>query len=96
MSARPIWKHPADVMFRTLDFSKIFPSAVTIAGTPTYSVSPSGALTAVQEGAPAGATTTVKLQAGADGADYVVTCAAVGSNGETYNRAVMVKVRTGL
>lgn len=95
MATRPIWKHPADVLYRALDFSKVLPVGATVQGTPTYSVSPSGGLTAVHQ-TTTGLQVVAKLEAGVAGTDYVVTWTVVGSNGETYNRAVTVRVRSGL
>ena len=94
MSARPIWKHPSDVLYREIDFARVLPTGVTISGNPTYAVSPPG-LTATHT-AVAGQVATVALQSGVAGSDYVVTCTAVMSNGESYNRAITVKVRTGI
>jgi hypothetical protein len=101
MATRPIWKHPDDRLFRTLSFDLVLPGGVNLQSSPlpTIAVAPAGALTGAVLSV-AGQAATFRLDespnGGADGSDYLVTVAAVADNGEIYNRAVTVKVRTGI
>lgn len=104
MASKPIWKHPDDVLVRGLSFAGVLPSDVDLTGTPTYTVTladgselPGTAddLTATHNSVE-GQVANVELENGVEDTDYRVTCQADAENGETYNRAITVKVRTGL
>ena len=104
MSSKPIWKHPDDVLVRSLTFEDVLPEGVNLSGAPTYTVEladgsalPGSAddLTAAHNST-SGQVANVEIEKGVDGTDYRVTCQAAAANGETYNRAINVRVRTGL
>lgn len=104
MAAKPIWKHPDDVLIRALSFAGVLPEGVDLTGTPSYAVTEAdgtaldgaaGDLTAAHVST-GGQEANVRIEAGAEDVDYRITCQADAANGETYNRAITVKVRSGL